>query len=696
MPRNSNPWVSELLTWHGHDRGGVRVPFQSAMGNPLRSIIYTPLIERLHRLAADLVNGTPGTPRWIFLIGGPGNGKSEAVEAFVRELDELAGTAKELVGLVTQKFKPDPVTPRRIEVLGSELKESAFQGNLRRLIIVQDASAVDEPDQNAEDALLEDLEDLITDPHGQEIVYLCCANRGLVARARSAVQEKEGFRDLNRSNIPQILTQLLTATGLGPDALAVDRPKCWPLECDSRFAAWPLDLDSIVLTGTELSPFAQMLSTAADEQNWKGDESCGDCSSNSLCPFYINAQMLRDEETLRTLLVLLRHGEMATGQRWNFRDAFSLCAELVVGQRDDFRGCGDPKSPCSWVHERVDEILFGSQEPLKLTAAWDLTLHLYSQSLFPFWPELNEQLHQGTVQQSALTLAVVQIFNQRKRSEGTQVRQLLAGAFSQKLDPAQATPADEDSLLRKVEDQFGQSVMQGLETFRDRTTPSIDYVLGLVSSAEADWRDTARDTRRVNSILEALRVVSSTLVKRYLGVLEGEYRNKERLMEYETILRDSNKLGQIGQPLRSVLAPDGKFEGSLVRVFGQPSPESSKDILVTNPLGTVYSHVASDTTFERPAHDIPWAEVGGQCIPITFDLFEALRAHEEGAEFASFASHTRAAIDKVKNAIAAQLSRNKEGMLGGGIEVVVGTLGNLVLSANGTLEFRPRGETSWP
>ena len=694
MPHNCNPWVSELLTWHGHDRGGVRVPFQSAMGNPLGSIIYTPLIERLQKLAADLVNGTPGTPRWIFLIGGPGNGKSEAVEAFVRELDKLAGTAQELVGLVTQKFNPDPVTPRRVEILGSELEESAFQENLRRLIIIQDASAVDAPDQNAEDTLIEDLADIITAPGGQEPVFICCANRGLVARARSAIQEKQSFEWLSGSPISDLLTQLLTATGLGPDALAVDRPKCWPLESDPRFAAWPLDLDSIILAEQGPSPLAQMLSTAADEQNWKGQGGCGDCSSQGFCPFYTNAQMLRDEEPLRTLLVLLRHGELATGQRWNFRDAFSLCAELVVGQRDDFGAFGDAASPCSWVHERVDAICNAAQVPHKLTAAWDLVLHLYSQSLFPLWPDLGEELHQGTVRRSALTQATVQVFSQRKRSDGTQVRQLLAGAFSQKLDPSHATPPNDESLLRQVEDEFGQSITLGLETFKGRTTASIERLLELMTSAEADWNDSVRDSGRVNSILETLRVLASTIVKRFLGVREGEYLNREQLSEYETLLSDPNRLIDIVPSLRSVLAPRGIFGGSLVRVFGQPSPECSKDILVTNPLGNVIPRTASDTTFERPGHDIPWVEVEGQRIPVTYELFSALQSHSAGAEFASFAPHTRAAIDKVKNSIAARLSRDKQGMLGGGVQIAIGALGNLVPSADGTLEFQPRGERS--
>ena len=85
MPRNLNPWVPELLSWHGHERGGVRVPFDETSGNPLRGsggendgIIQTPLMLKLAALAVSVAAGELG-PRLIFLVGGPGNGKSEAV-----------------------------------------------------------------------------------------------------------------------------------------------------------------------------------------------------------------------------------------------------------------------------------------------------------------------------------------------------------------------------------------------------------------------------------------------------------------------------------------------------------------------------------------------------------------------------------------------------------------------------------------
>lgn len=691
MPRNVNPWVTELLSWHGHDRGGVRVPFHPTMGQPLGGVVETPLIRKLKQLAYEIVHGTSGAPRWVFLIGGPGNGKSEAVEAFVRELDTLTNSQGALIECVASKFAPSPVAPRSVNVSREELEGIHLHEKLRKLAIIQDASAVDEPGQLAENPLIQELGELVTCPAEEEPVFICCANRGLIARARSAIQTEESHAWLNVPEVTEVLTQLLTATGLGPDALAADRPHCWPLEYDGRFAAWPLDLDSIIKTDGGRSPFEQMVAAATDARQWEGDDNCGDCVSRHLCPFYANAEMLGDEEARQNLVVLLRHGEMATGQRWNFRDSFSLCAELIVGQRGDFVSSAGLDSPCSWVHERVDEISLGAHPSRRLSAAWDLVFHLYSQSLFPVWLDPIEELDRATLQRSPLTQTAIQVFGKRRWTPDIQIRKLLAGALSQKLDPALATPPGSDSVLQRIEDEFGQSVKQGADAFSQEFIPVVDQLLELMALAEADWSETTRESSRARAILESMRILCSILVKRFLGVRKGEYLNLDYLVEYETILRDPQKLREVVQPLRSVLAPDGTFGGSLVRVFGQPSTDPSRDICVTHPLGNVVPRVASESTEQRPGHDVPWAEVEGHRIPLTFDLFAALQAHSSGAQIASFAPHTRAAIDKVKNAIAGGLARDKEGMLGGGVLVKVGTLGQLSPAADGTLEFEEGG-----
>ena len=151
------------------------------------------------------------------------------------------------------------------------------------------------------------------------------------------------------------------------------------------------------------------------------------------------------------------------------------------------------------------------------------------------------------------------MFSHRQRSQGAQIRRLLAGAFSQKLDPALATPSSTSSVLRQVEDEFGQSVKQGSETYRQRLIPLLDRLLELMALAEADWSETVRESSRTRAILESLRIVCSILVKRFLGVRDGEYLNVEYLVEYEAIFRDPQKLREVIQPLRSVLAPGGGF-----------------------------------------------------------------------------------------------------------------------------------------
>src|SRR6266849_5706361 len=110
MPLRRNPQVPRLLSWHGHDSGGVHVPFQRN-SSPLGQTIDTRLMLRLRQLSKSIASGKE-SPRWIFLIGGPGNGKSETVQDFLTCLDEDLGMRGELVGFLESEFAPQPVIKR--------------------------------------------------------------------------------------------------------------------------------------------------------------------------------------------------------------------------------------------------------------------------------------------------------------------------------------------------------------------------------------------------------------------------------------------------------------------------------------------------------------------------------------------------------------------------------------------------------
>lgn len=76
-----------LLEWAGHRSGGVRKPFFESSGRPCKVVIDTPLLQRLRNWVTDVTSSTD-VPRSVLLVGGPGNGKTEAVEHILRTLDD--------------------------------------------------------------------------------------------------------------------------------------------------------------------------------------------------------------------------------------------------------------------------------------------------------------------------------------------------------------------------------------------------------------------------------------------------------------------------------------------------------------------------------------------------------------------------------------------------------------------------------
>ncbi len=92
-----------LLDWAGQRSGGVRRLFHEGSGRPAGSVIETPLLVRVRAWAHGLVAEPDSTPRVLLLVGGPGNGKTEAVEAAVSALD----AALEKGGLLEATLRRD-------------------------------------------------------------------------------------------------------------------------------------------------------------------------------------------------------------------------------------------------------------------------------------------------------------------------------------------------------------------------------------------------------------------------------------------------------------------------------------------------------------------------------------------------------------------------------------------------------------
>jgi hypothetical protein len=668
---NHNQRAKELLEWHGHDRGGVHVPFQQAQ-NPYGGTIPTNLVLRLRVLAQSIASGDASVPRWIFLVGGPGNGKSETVQDFLSELDGALGLGGSLRSHLAQAFASGQIIPRKVEVNAAHLPGSpaAFAQRVGRLIVVQDATATQLAQGNAARELAEDLVDLLTTPPATPPVCIVCANRGLLSRAlREAYVHWGGDKEVTR-----LIVDLIRASSLGTESLAT-RPSCWPLSSEPRVACWPLDLESLLVAGQGPSPFEQVVSRAADSPAWEVAGRCLDCNSRGVCPFRQNAEWLRDNGLRENLRVVLRRGELASGQRWNFRDLFSLVAELVVGQWSDF---GNADHPCSWVHASAQT---ASVAVAGVRPVLSLVEHLYPHAMFrAVHLDPGERLSRDLMEGAApgLSRETFEWACDDAAASLKPIRTKLAKEYA-RLDPAVHSPALASHPLRVIEDHFSQSVELGKSVgWQPALTKVEQLLLEILDRAEHEWDLLGRDTRRASSAVQMLRRIAALLVKRSVGIRLGNHALEEYLTDYELLLRDNARLRQVSAALQPLLGEKG-FQFNVVESFGQPTADEHLVTLEGEKPGIV-PHAAPVDSPSSPGHDLPSFEITGTDyrMPLTFDFYLALQLRREGCAGSSLPASVRAALDRVRHRFAGKQFRRLEMFADGRARVVLG--GRFVLA----------------
>jgi hypothetical protein len=682
MPANVNPHVIELLSWHGHASGGVHVPFQ-LRSNPLGQVIVTPLVQRLRGLAREIASNAASLPRWVFLVGGPGNGKSETVQDFLVSLDEELGLNGVLRQLLTRRFSPPGVLPRKVEVFPADLGDvgTQFAARVGRLVVVQDATATESALGDAANELAHDLADLLTYPDEPLPVFVACANRGLLARAMN-----EAFREFGKDNpVTSLLRNVIQASSLGRETLA-GRKSCWPLESDGRFACWPLDIESLLSLDTGTSALDGMLLRAVDESQWEIAGRCQDCTSRALCAFRQNAEWLRDDDTRKNLLLILRHGELARGQRWNFRDAFSLIAELLVGQWSDFDAA---THPCNWVHQNVAS---ATAAPDDATSVLALALRGFGNAMFGgghITQAAKLFLKNRTI--DALThpisLRLVEALAAAGDGGSTKsIREMLAHDHS-RLDPASTTPTEPAHPLRLIEDAFCQSVEQGrISATQTLPLSSVeDLLLNIFERAEGEWNLLARESAIAIAAVCLLRKLAGMLIKRSAGIRLGYHALDELLASYEASIRDAPRLAKVRDALLPLLGDQG-FTFNLVEIIGQPTAESRPLVNLQGLAPGVKVLPAPSTTSTEPGHDVPCVEVTDPTyrIPLTFDFFMALQLRKSGCAGSSLPASVRAALDRVRHRYAGELCRKEDRFVDGRTFIGLGTEKKIGISASGS------------
>jgi hypothetical protein len=672
MPQNNNkfnvnPQVNSILSWHSHDTGGVAVPFKHRDGFDVSASIDTPLSTRLERLAKQIVK-QPGETAAIFLVGGPGNGKSHATEQFLRTIDQETGCQGKLIEFLQTVFSSADTPPSKVIVRSSDLPDcDGFAKSIGTLVLVQDASAADKPDSNVSD----DLSTLIEEALLEDALLFCCANRGILSDAAN-----QSTSETNATEMQKIIKAIQDNTSMAGLA-GGSSLKCWPLPINAtegikEVYAWPMDLESICETpdGAYLgSPADSLLSRMSSPELWDNGGPCTDCSAAPYCPFLQNARAFRKERTRSSVVEYLRHAELLSGQRWNFRTLYSLFAELAVGHRQDFKGS---ESACEWVESQVTSFSEVGEETARLSedASWLLFRRRFEHSLFDPLIDLTQFIDNlGADYAESMSMSSF-VTTHEYRDSDSQLRRYLTRVVQPKLDPAILGYRDGLAYLGELEDAYSQSVSDGNQKWKasaDALEKEVfQYLADDESKLEADGSAESGLAERL-----ALRKLASNLAKRSRA-FGSNTPIPITLKNYHSSLRDHRSLRRLNTPLLALIGDSNRQAGkhfNLMSVFGQPSGSVGGGIgLHLQQRGMLPPEPAPPSDSTGPRHDYPILKLepdGQHSEFITFELFEALTEIDRNQSIATLSTGIRATAARLASYAAAQTLRNADEFIRG-------------------------------
>lgn len=688
-----NPkFPGQLLDWAGHRAGGVRKLFHGQDSRPSGDLIRTGLLERLEGWVSDLVSGRQGTPRVVLLVGGPGNGKTEAIEAWIRKLDEVAVLGGELVQTVSKQFSAGTgrALPRLARFDLGELEGGRQQ---LKIAIVQDASVEDAalPGITPPRLLLADLEEYALGETSH--VYLACVNRGVLDEAFSASIDGE------RGNARDLLAQVIRSVGLAWDA-----PSCWPLEGYPGIAVWPMDVESLLIptAGGDLPPARRLLDIATNANDWPAARSC---AAGEMCPHCSSRIWLDDERRRVSLLKLLRWYELASGKRWSFRDLGSLLSFLLAGEQGSDHGRAI--SPCESAARllALDANLAIRPSPQAMQALYVLVARHYEHVLFGKWPRqpargLRKDLRELGLERDATLMGLYHFLNRQRGATVTSTLERQLESLCDLMDPAITDPDElvqvssrTEIKLREIDARFSQSVGEGLSFIAPyrALAPAEIELLKRLAKADQALSDPAVRNRRptaADRVQIQVREFACRLVRRSIGVQAGVSRDAKVLERFALVISgDDELLVRVVKQVDKLLNDRDHFTTSLNTTFGEPLPPAVRRATLTTQKQVVRPQKAASTG--RPLSGLRFLRVGipgsHQSVALTFELFKSVTDLGNNLLPAVLPRTVVALLDAIRARLSGRIVRDEDSLEGAEIRVglrsesIVRELGQFVI-----------------
>lgn len=668
---NMDKYPAGLVNWAGHHSGGVKRLLDSSSGCPNNILLQTNLLDKLRMWIEDYLKNPQEAPRIILLVGGPGNGKTEAIESTVKMFDNSLNCHGKLVKKLIEYFIPNPGTaiPRLVKV-----ETKYFETNFPPLeiSIVQDASMGDDKQsKNASELFIDELSSACEANFNS--IYLGCVNRGILDDALLYAIE-HGLED-----IQNLLEKITQSVGLTPNS-----PACWPLKGYPDIAVWPMDIESL-LVSTDVgkdAPIAELLTQVLHEDLWvKG----GTCAAGDKCPFCRNRVVLSDSKTTKALLNILRWYELGSGKRWTFRDVFSLLSYLFAGHLSSRQGV--QIDPCAWAAQQLaldKEVMAENKKTNKdnSKAIFLLASSCYQHALFHYWDYgvaggLLKDIEELGLKNDPTASGFYHFLRDRKKQYTPATISEPLTRLGVLLDPATCNPdmkiylsSKSSEMIREIDMRFSRSVEDGytyirkyhslfwseLELLRRLSTLDEQLSSFLLNNKKA------ASARRIQYLL---RDFSCRLVRRSLGARSATVKDCDIFSKFQMLVEDKKDDGflyNVAKQVEDLLNRGEYFEVSLTTTFGQPLPPEKMRVTLVATRCTVRPHV--QICEGRPHSPIPFLEikVGNfpQYIALTYDLFKAVFELKEGIATSSLPHTVVALLDTTKARLSGTIVRNDE------------------------------------
>ena len=440
MSYTTNPFVKWLLARSYGQGGAVALPNSKSLGtgNDGVTVPITRSPVGVQDVLDQLINQCASWPLpegtdigWCFLVGGPGNGKSEALRA--------------LAGALNIPLPPKILGEPALRSIPADWPESACQVVPGPEIVFINDASIPRPGtvgNKQSSSLYLDIIDGINRFLGEDTptILFVNVNRGILVEEQAALQiapssSQSRVSDLAKDVIDWLVDPLALTTSpssrndgnRGIEILATPesvQPYYGQVRIPLRnqgakynIVVHAVFLDALSLleptpgvpgpaidfssNSIEIAPYqtiggfsdrgtsrdqtiaGERLLSFLEDENWHGKHCVNPrdgtlCEAFSSCPFAQNARWLREPLLRQRFLDTLRATEIAAARRLTYRDMLGYFSLAVLGQPE--REWLTGTHPCRWVESKLQIIASGRIG--KKSAVADLASHRIYTNLF--------------------------------------------------------------------------------------------------------------------------------------------------------------------------------------------------------------------------------------------------------------------------------------------------------------------------